>query len=233
MGLLHGDNEAARLAALRRYNLLDTEAEQIFDDIVTAAAVICGSPMAMISLIDENRQWFKAKVGLEATETPRNVAFCDHAIRNPDTTLIVEDATQDQRFSDNPLVTGEQHIRFYMGAPLKDRDGMALGTLCVIDSTPQHPTETQVRALEALRRVVIHELEQRDMARALATALISVKSLSGLLPICSYCKSIRNDEGSWDSLYEYLSAHAGVDLTHGICPSCLVQHFPGFGEVKP
>ena len=119
-------DEQARLAALKGYGVLDTPNEAEFDDIVREAARVLGTPIALISLIDADRQWFKAKVGLEASEAPRSISFCTHAIRGPDI-LVVEDATEDDRFASNPLVTGDPHIRFYAGTPLKTPGGKRIG----------------------------------------------------------------------------------------------------------
>jgi diguanylate cyclase (GGDEF)-like protein len=157
-------DEAERLEALRRYAILDTGAEQAYDDLTRLAAHIAGTPIALISLVDEDRQWFKSKVGLEATETPRDVAFCAHAILKPDETLVVPDATRDQRFSDNPAVTGDLGIRFYAGTPLLTPDRQPLGTLCVVDHQPRQMEPERVAALEILSRQVVAQLELHRVA---------------------------------------------------------------------
>ena len=151
-------NETQRLRALHAYKILDTLAEQAYDDLTCLAAQICDAPIALISLVDRDRQWFKSRVGLDAEETPRKVSFCAHAIHHPGELLEVEDALEDQRFAGNPLVTGDPHIRFYAGMPIVDAAGLALGTLCVIDRKPRVLKQAQRRALKALSRQVMAQI---------------------------------------------------------------------------
>lgn len=162
-------NEPARLAALDRYGVLDTPAEQAFDDITTIAAALCNVPIALISLIDKDRQWFKSNVGMAGTaETERSVAFCSHAILQPDGIFEVPDALDDPRFATNPLVLGEPNIRFYAGAPLVSPDGLPLGTLCVIDRVPRQLSEREHNALASLARQVVAQLELRHLVADLS-----------------------------------------------------------------
>ncbi len=156
-----GDAELFRQAELDSLQILDTGDEAVFDEITRMAAEYCGVPIALISLIDADRQWFKSRVGLQAQQTPREYAFCDHAIRVPNETLIVHDATADVRFADNPLVTGDPNIRFYAGAPLVTSNGKAIGTLCVIDSVARTLDAGQIEMLNLLAKRVIYLLEER------------------------------------------------------------------------
>jgi len=163
------NNEAKRLKVLWQYDVLDTVPEELFDDLTELAARICEAPIALISLVDENRQWFKAKVGVSIQETSRDISFCAHAIKQQDL-FIIPDATKDLRFAHNPLVVSDPKIRFYAGAPLITPDGHALGTLCVIDKVPRELRPEQQQALRVLARHVITQLELRRHAKELAEA---------------------------------------------------------------
>ena len=162
--------ESARVTALDRYAILDTEPEQAFDDLVALAANVCRTPIAMLSLVDDHRQWFKSKVGVEIRETPRETSFCAHAIEQREL-FIVADTSNDERFRENPLVVNDPHIRFYAGAPLINEDGFALGTLCVIDRQPRELDDTQQEALKSLSRLALVQMELRRNLELLKEAL--------------------------------------------------------------
>ena len=164
------ENEEARLEILRRYAILDTFPEQDFDDLARLAALICGTPIALVSLVDRERQWFKAKVGMDEKQTSRDVSFCAHAILKPDV-MVVPDTLEDARFRKNALVTGEPHIRFYAGAPLITENGHALGSLCVMDQTPRNLTGAQKDALRSLSRLVVAQMELRRSVSDLSSAI--------------------------------------------------------------
>jgi GAF domain-containing protein len=163
-------NEIARRSALASYAILDTDPEPSFDDLSLLASFICKTPIALITLVDEQRQWFKSRVGISTEETSRDIAFCSHAILQNDI-FVVPDALADARFRDNPLVGGEPHIRFYAGVPLINEDGYALGTLCVIDKNPRQLTPGEKEALQALSRLVLRQLELRRNLVQLKNAL--------------------------------------------------------------
>jgi diguanylate cyclase (GGDEF)-like protein/PAS domain S-box-containing protein len=171
-------NEVQRLETLRGYDVLDTPPESAFDDLTLLAAQICQVPIALVTLIDESRQWFKSKIGLSATETSRDFSFCAHAILYTDEVFEVRDAQLDPRFADNPLVTADPHIRFYAGALLVAPDGLALGTLCVIDRVPRVLSAEQQTAMRALSHTVIAQLELRRTLVAHRRAEEQLQSLN-------------------------------------------------------
>ena len=175
-------NEKDRLEALRAYEVLDTGPEQAFDDLTAIAARVCGTPIALVSLVDAHRQWFKSRHGLDATETPRELAFCAHAIQQREP-LVVPDAEADARFFDNPLVRGEPRVRAYAGVPLVDPDGHALGTLCVIDHAPH---EFPPEVLEVLQRLGRQAVAQLQLRRALRAAHEAAEAKSTFLANMSH-----------------------------------------------
>lgn len=192
------ENEQPRLELLNKLDILDTLEEQAYDDLTYLAATICDAPIALVTLVDHDRQWFKSHYGIDVRETPREIAFCAHAILG-DEMLLVEDTTQDRRFHDNPVVTGELNVRFYAGEPLVLEDGLRMGTLCVVDTHSRTLSEEQRISLKALARQVvsqlklrlhIKELKQLDAAKdefismvnhELRTPLTSIKGSLGLL----------------------------------------------------
>lgn len=160
-------DEFTRQRALDRYRVVDSLPESAYDDIVRVAAAVCDTPVALVSLIDRDRQWFKAKIGIDDSQTPRNVAVCDTAIRTPDRLMEVNDLSKDSRFSEFPSVTGDFSARFYAGAPLVTPEGAPIGTVCVVDHEPRSLSESQRTALEALGRLTIALLEGRGREREL------------------------------------------------------------------
>jgi two-component system NtrC family sensor kinase len=155
---------------LDRYAILDTDPEESFDDLVILASHICKTPIALLSLLDDHRQWFKSTVGVQVRETPLEMSICAHAIKQQDL-FIVPDTLQDARFRENPLVVGEPHIRFYAGAPLINEDGFALGTLCVLDRQPRELDPEQKQALKSLRQLALKQMELRRNLQLLKDAL--------------------------------------------------------------
>jgi diguanylate cyclase (GGDEF)-like protein len=174
-------NEALRLDALYRYRILDTDKEKSFEDLVTIAKAVCGASMAAVTLIDAERQWFKAIHGNEVQELPRSDSMCGHAILQPEQVMVVEDMRDDVRFHDNPLVTGVPHVRFYAGAPLVSNDGYALGTLCVFDPEPHRLDPEQADALAALSRQVMLVMELRRFAQDIQTHMLEREDYERLL----------------------------------------------------
>ncbi len=224
-----------RLAALRAYSILDTPPESQFDELTRVASFICKTPIALLSLLDENRQWFKSRVGLDATETPIDQAFCLHAIEKPEV-MIVRDAQEDSRFSSNPLVTGAPNIRFYAGAPLINAEGVALGTLCAIDRRPRELEPEAVAALQSLANHAATLLDLRQLSATLHQALIEkdeaqaeANELRKFLPICAYCRDVRDDGEYWQRIEDYVARHDHVTLSHSVCPTCYPRAMADLG----
>ena len=175
--------EAERIAALNALRILDTAPEPDYDDLARLAALVCAAPIAIVTLVDSHRQWFKACIGLPIRETPRDVAFCNHTITQDDL-FVVADATTDPRFQGNPLVTGAPHIRFYAGMPLTVPEGHRLGTLCVIDVVPRSLTACQSDALRALARQVVAQLRLRRHAEEMELIAAEKQQLAADLLLC-------------------------------------------------
>lgn len=167
-------NEEQRLNSLKSLNLLDTFPEEEYDQITELASQICNTPIALISLVDQDRQWFKSKKGTQVSQTPRDISLCAHAILS-EQVFLIEDTKKDDRFFDNPIVTGDPHIEFYAGAPLLAPDGHVIGTVCVIDNKPKKLTETQLQSLKVLSKQVTKLLEFRQNVEKLETANFELK----------------------------------------------------------
>lgn len=180
------DNEKERVENLKAYSILDTLPEADYDDLTAMAAQICGTPISLITLIDDKRQWFKSHHGLNVSETPKEYAFCAHAINNPNDIFVVQDAREDNRFHDNPLVTDDPHVIFYAGIPLVSENGLPLGTLCVIDHKPNLLTASQIRSLKALSNQVMNLLELRKNKSLLEQTLKNLEKKNQALERFAY-----------------------------------------------
>ena len=218
-------NEAERLRALSEYRILGTRPEESFDNITSMAAMICHVPIALISLVDQSHQWFKSRVGCDQQETERDISFCGHTILNPKP-LIVEDALEDQRFANNPLVKQDPHIRMYAGFPLNTPNHQRIGTLCVIDHRPKSLTSVQFQVMQRLADQVVILLELRRKSLVLLEEFCKLQDRKGLICSCSYCRKIRDSDGNWQPFEDYMMRHSTLNFSHGICQGCMTEHFP-------
>lgn len=208
-------DEANRLQSLRALQILDTDAEERFDRLTRLAQRMFDVPIALVSLVDANRQWFKSAAGLDAPETPRDISFCGHAILG-DHVFTIPDASQDLRFSDNPLVTGEPNIRFYAGCPLKGLDGSKLGTLCLIDRKPRTMTPEDIKALQDLAEMAEQELVATQLATLDDLTMISNRRGFTLLANKALQMCTRNGLSA-TLLYLDLNNFKAINDTHGHC----------------
>ena len=218
-------NEAERLRALSEYRILGTKPEESYDNITSMAAMICHAPIALISLVDQSRQWFKSRVGCDQQQTERDISFCAHTILNPQP-LIVEDALFDQRFQDNPLVREDPNIRLYAGFPLNTPNDQRIGTLCVIDRMPKSLTSVQIQVMQRLADQVVTLLELRRRSLDLLEEFCKLQDSKGLICSCSYCRKIRDGSGSWQPFEDYMMRHSTLNFSHGICQGRMSEHFP-------
>lgn len=234
------DNEPARLDALYQHRMLDTPPEQMLDDLSVLAAQICETPIALITLLDADRQWFKSKLGLNLNETSRDLSFCTYTVLKPESIFTIPDLTRDERFANHPFVSSYPRIRFYAGAPIVVSGGYALGAIEVLDRTPRHLNGEQLSVLKILGRqsAALFELrkhrldlaqstsERRKLEEALCETeeryshLAAHPALSGIIPICSGCKKIRDERGAWHPVEIYIQERTGARFTHTICQEC-------------
>ncbi len=226
-------DEVERSACVRGYGILDTPPEERYDRLTLLAAEVCSTPVALLTLLEGDRQWLKSKVGLSIEETGRDVAFCSHAILSPDEVLVVPDALADDRFRENPLVIADPRIRFYAGVPLVSRDGHALGTLCVIDRVPRELTGQQIEALQALGRQAVTEMELRRYSLELARAREEIQRRAAELEVAAHGSRNRREvlerllrgHGSLDGMLDAVATYVARELSGAVCSILLLDEW--------
>jgi GAF domain-containing protein len=221
--------EQSRLDALHGYGILDSEPERRFDDIAKLAATALDMPIAMVSLVDDKRQWSMAAIGIPRGEVPRAHSFCTHAITQ-DWTLVIDDASVDARVNATSYVSGPTQARFYAGAPLITPEGHRVGTVCVIDRTPRSLARRELEMLAGIARQTIELLEHRLTAARLGAAQARLQTMATLIPICSHCRKVRDEANQWLTLERLVQAKTGSRFTHGICPDCVREHYPAAAD---
>lgn len=209
-------NETERLAVLNRLNILDTEPDPVFDGIVMLAATLFDVPISLVSLVDTDRQWFKARIGLDDRTTPRDIGFCSHTILGEDV-LVVEDASRDTRFASSPLVTGYPDVRFYAGTPLAIENGINVGSLCIIDHEPRKVSDAELECLRVLARSVVAHMRLNRLEQ-------EWPGMGARIALCAWCHNVKvavDGVESWKPLHEHVAATETV--SHGICPKCAAR----------
>ena len=220
-----------RLTTLHRYQILDRVSERTYDDISKLAAFMFEAPIGVISLFSAERHSLKAIFGSDTLLPELVEPFTLQTSETPDV-LVVEDAIADERFVECPLVTGDEGVRFYAGAPLVTPDGVGIGALSVMDHRPRQVTPRELGMLHSLARMVMTTMDLHRVTDELASEVLKVRNLSGLLPICAGCKNIRNDSGYWQRVESYVQEHSQAEFTHGMCPECAKKYFPNLAESK-
>jgi len=218
--------ERERLEALRQYRILDTSPERGFDDITYLASALCATPIAVVTFIDKDRQWFKSRIGLTVPQTARSISICAYTILQH-SIMVVPDLTSDQRFADNPMVTGTPDLRFYAGVPVFSRHGFPLGTVAVMDRTTRTLTVGQEESLRAISRLASSMLELRRVNGELIAAQDAMNLYSEILPVCSSCRKVKSEDGEWVILEHYVKDHLH-DTSQGICPDCANRLYPDY-----
>lgn len=221
--------EQARLDALHGYGVLDGEPEARYDEIAKLAAAALEMPIAMVSLVDADRQWALAAVGIARGEVPRAQSFCTHAIGR-DEPLVIEDASTDPRVGSTLWVTGSTRARFYAGAPLVTPQGHHVGTICVIDRATRTLAQRELDILTGLARQTVELLEHRLTTARLFDARARLQTMVALIPICSHCRKVRDESNHWLTLERMVQAKTGSRFTHGICPECVREHYPAAAD---
>ena len=224
-------NGIRRLTTLHRYQILDSVSERTYEDIAKLAAFMFEAPIAVISLFDAQGHSLKATFGSETLPSELVEPF---TLRTSETSdiLVVADTHLDERFAECVLVTGDEGIRFYAGAPLVTADGQGIGALCVMDHRPRPVTPRELGMLHSLARMVMTTMDLHRVTDELASEVLKVRNLSGLLPICAGCKNIRNDSGYWQRVESYVQEHSQAEFTHGMCPECAKKYFPNLASPK-
>ncbi|KIG15345.1 Diguanylate cyclase (GGDEF domain) with GAF sensor [Enhygromyxa salina] len=225
----HGDagvnEDNARVDTLHGYAILDSEPEPRFDALTKISSLALDLPVTLITLVDAAREWTKSAYGVELASLPTQLGFGSAAIAARQL-LVIEDISTDPRFAAHPLVTGPLQLRFFAGVPLEVRCGHQIGSLCVFGQTPHAVTPRETELLLALAGQVVQMLELRRTESELEGAVQSIRTLATLIPICSHCRKVRDDENHWSTLERLVQAKTGSRFTHGICPDCVREHYP-------